>query len=223
MSMTRVAIVEDNPEFRETLGTFLRHQPDFALAGTFGGAEAALADARRAIDEHGQVVWDLVLMDIELPRMNGIEATRRLRELAPELPVVVLTVFENPSVILDAIAAGASGYVLKKTGARELVAQLRSVLDGGAPLSPAVAATLLEFVRRTGDTTPHADPRRLDLTERETDVLRRLVDGRTYDQTASDLGISASTVRTHVRAIYRKLQVHSVAEAVRKAVQAGLW
>ena len=222
MSMTRVAIVEDNPEFRETLGTFLRHQPDFALAGTFGGAEAALADARRAVDEHGRVGWDLVLMDIELPRMNGIDATRRLRELAPDLPVVVLTVFENPSVILDAIAAGASGYVLKKTGARELVAQLRSVLDGGAPLSPAVAATLLEFVRRSGDAT-HSDPRRLDLTDRETDVLRRLVDGRTYDQAASDLGISASTVRTHVRAIYRKLQVHSVAEAVRKAVQAGLW
>ena len=222
--MTRVAIVEDNPEFRETLATFLRHQPDFELVGTFAGAEAAIAEARRAFEASGSIGWDLVLMDIELPRMNGIEATRRLHELAPELPVVVLTVFENPSVIVEAIAAGASGYVLKKTGARELVSQLRSVLEGGAPLSPAVAATLLEFVRRSGTPVNRPpDPRRLDLTDRESDVLRRLVDGRTYEQTAADLGISASTVRTHVRAIYRKLQVHSVAEAVRKAVQAGMW
>ena len=221
--MTRIVIVEDNPEFRETLGTFLRHQPDFDLVATFGAAEPALAEAERAHAEGGRIGWDLVLMDIELPRMNGIEATRRLRGFDPDLPVVVLTVFENPSVIVEAIAAGASGYVLKKTSAKELVSQLRSVLDGGAPLSPAVAATLLEFVRRSSDATGRTAPQRLDLTDREMDVLRRLVDGRTYDQTAGDLGISASTVRTHVRAIYRKLQVHSVAEAVRKAVQAGLY
>jgi DNA-binding NarL/FixJ family response regulator len=221
--MTRVAVVEDHPEFRETLETFLRHQPGFELAGAYASAELALADARRECDSGGRTGWDLVLMDVELPGINGIEATRRLHALAPELPVVVLTVFESPQVILEAISAGASGYVLKKTGARELAAQLRAVLDGGAPLSPAVAATLLEFVRLGGaGRGAPADPKRLDLTERETDVLRRLVDGRTYDQTAADLGISASTVRTHIRAIYRKLQVHSVAEAVRKAVQSGL-
>jgi DNA-binding NarL/FixJ family response regulator len=221
--MTRVAIVEDNREYRETLETFVGHQPDFTLAAAFGSAEAALADARRHRATSGSLQWDLVLMDLELPGVNGIEATRRLRELEPSLPVVVLTVFENPRVILEAISAGASGYLLKKTGARELAAQLRSVLEGGAPLSPAVAATVLEFVRRSGGGDGGgAEPQRLDLTAREADVLRCLARGRTYDQTAADLGVSASTVRTHIRAIYRKLQVHSVAEAVRKAVLAGL-
>jgi DNA-binding NarL/FixJ family response regulator len=212
-----VAIVEDNQEYRETLETFVRHQADFELAGAYPSAELALAEARR------RPGWDLVLMDVELPGIDGIEATRRLRALDPDVAVVALTVFESPRVVLEAISAGVSGYVLKNTGARELAAQLRSVLDGGAPLSPAVAATLLEFVRRSGDgDRREVSPTRLDLTDRETDVLRRLVEGRTYDQTGADLGISASTVRTHVRALYRKLQVHSVAEAVRKAVRSGL-
>lgn len=219
--MTRVAIVEDNPEFRETLETFVRHQDGFELAASYGSAEPALSDARRLAAAGGG--WDLVLMDVELPGIDGIEATRRLREVFPEVPIVALTVFESPQVLLEAISAGVSGYVLKKTGARELAGQLRAVLDGGAPLSPAVAATLLDLVRRTGAAEGRGiDPSRLDLTDRETDVLRCLVAGKTYDRTAESLGISSSTVRTHVRAIYRKLQVHSVAEAVRKAVRSGL-
>jgi DNA-binding NarL/FixJ family response regulator len=222
-----VAIVEDHPGFRETLGAFVAHLPDFELADTFGVAEPAIEEARRRVRSGAALGWDLLLMDIELPRMSGIEATRRLRELAPELPIVVLTVFESPAVILEAIAAGASGYVLKKTHAKDLAALLRSVTDGGAPMSPSVAATLLEFVRRDalrdGDAASGSlRPSRLDLTDRESDVLRRLVAGRTYARAAEDLGVSESTIRTHVRAIYRKLQVHSVAAAVRKAVEAGL-
>lgn len=224
---TRVAIVEDHAEFRETLREFLAHLPDFEPVATFGAAESAIDEARRRTESRSDLGWDLLLMDVELPRMNGIEATRRLRVVSPELPIVVLTVFESPRVILDAIAAGASGYLLKKTGARELTACLRSVIEGGAPLSPAVAATLLEFVRRTaaregGRAQDGPDPRRLDLTPRESDVLRCLADGRTYAGAAARLGISESTVRVHVRGIYRKLQVHSVAAAVRIAIESGM-
>lgn len=222
----RVAIVEDHPGFRETLGAFVSHLPDFELTDTFGAAEPALEEAARRFRSGKGLGWDLVLMDVELPRVSGIEATRRLRELAPEIPVVVLTVFESPEVILEAIAAGASGYVLKKTNARDLATLLRSVAEGGAPMSPSVAAKVLEFVRRgaaAASAVPDANrPSRLDLTEREADVLRRLAEGRTYAKAAEDLGVTESTVRTHVRAIYRKLQVHSVAAAVRKAVQSGL-
>ena len=219
---TRVAIVEDNPTFRETLGAFVSHLEGFARVAEFGAAEPALYEARRRLVAGPDLGWDLVLMDVELPQMNGIDATRQLRKMAPDVPIVVLTVFENPQVILEAISAGASGYVLKKSSARELTAQLRAVMDGGAPLTPSVAATVLEFVRRVQPAVAPADPHRLDLTERETDVLRRLAEGRSYALAASDLGISESTVRTHVRAIYRKLQVHSVAAAVRLAVRSGL-
>ncbi len=227
IAIKRVAIVEDNSEFRESLGTFLAHLPGFACVDAFPAAESALGEARRRLDAGRELGWDLVLMDVELPRMNGIEATRQLRRIAPELGIVILTVFENPGTILQAISEGASGYILKKASARELSAHLRAIAEGGAPLSPAVAATLLEFVRsgqggERGREASSPDPTRLDLTERETEVLRRLVEGRTYGQTGDDLGISESTVRTHVRAIYRKLQVHSVAAAVRKAIQSGL-
>jgi len=228
MSDARVAIVEDNPAYRHSLGTFLGHARGFAVSDVFGNAEKFLAVVRdSALDEAG-APWDLVLMDIELPGKSGIEATRELRTSFPDLPVVMLTVFENPRVILEAISAGASGYVLKKATARELIGQLRGVMEGRAPLSPAVASTVIDIVRRlnaehaaTRDAGPPS-PTRLDLTAREQEVLRCLVRGFSYLQTADDLGISEGTVRTHVRSVYRKLQVHSVAQAIRKAMERGL-
>ncbi len=230
MSEIRVAIVEDNPRYRESLHTFLGHAPGFTVVDVFGSAEKLLAHADRLslrADNDG-APWTLVLMDIELPGSSGIEATRELRRLFPELSAVMLTVFEDPRVVLEAISAGASGYVLKKATSRELIDQLQAVLQGGAPLSPAVASTVIDIVRKLNADTPGTDaaaarsPSRLDLTEREQDVLRCLVRGRTYVETAGDLGISEGTVRTHVRAVYRKLQVHSVAQAIRKAMERGL-
>jgi len=227
----RIAIVEDNPGYRESLATLIGHARGFAVADLYGAAEGLLARARSLAQEDAGTPWDLVLMDIELPGKSGIEATRELRETAPDLPVVMLTVFEDPSVILEAISAGASGYVLKKATARELLDQLRSVMAGGAPLSPAVASKVLAIVRRLSvdehGSTPAkpgaaAVPSRLDLTDRELDVLRGLVRGLSYMETADHLGISEGTVRTHVRSVYRKLQVHSVAQAIRRAMDLGL-
>jgi len=228
MAEIRVAIVEDNPSYRESLRTFLGHARGFLVVDVFVNAETFLAFVRQDSKcDEGQP-WELVLMDIELPGMSGIEATRELRQLLPELPIVMLTVFEDPRVILEAISAGASGYVLKKATARELIDQLRGVMQGGAPLSPAVASTVIDIVRKLnadtggGSNAPAASPSRLDLTDRELDVLRCLVRGQSYAETATELGISDGTVRTHISAVYRKLQVHSVAQAIRKAMECGL-
>jgi len=218
----RVVAVEDDPGFRQTLETLMGHAPGFELCASFGSAEAALTEAARLATDDGIEGWDLVLMDISLGGMSGIRATERLRELDRELPIVVLTVFEEPGVIVEAIAAGANGYLLKKTNARELLFQLRSVVDGGAPLTPAVASTVLGLLRSGGPAATGAEPTRLDLTDREQEVLRCLVDGCKYREAAGRLGISIETVRSHVRSVYSKLQVHSVAAAVREAIRRGL-
>jgi DNA-binding NarL/FixJ family response regulator len=164
-------------------------------------------------------------MDLELPGIGGIDATRRLKRMRPDLPVVALTVFEEPATILEAIAAGVDGYLLKKTSAPELLALLRGVMAGGAPLTPAVARTLLDVVRAEsrGSHDPVRErPGRLDLSEREQDVLRGLVRGLGYKQIADESGTSLDTIRTHVRHVYRKLQVHSVAQAVSRAIRERL-
>lgn len=228
MDTIRTVIVDDDPQFRESLATFLEHVPGFELTAAYPAPERLLEAAAAMRGRSGTPQWDLVLMDIEMPRLDGIETVRRLRELWPDLPVVMLTVFEDPRTIVRAITAGASGYVLKKSSARELATQLRAVLEGGAPLSPAVASTVLGVVRELEQAGPPAgdgttgSPARLALSDRERDVLRALVQGLTYQQAADELGLSIGTIRTHVRSVYRKLQVNSVAQAVRKALDRGL-
>jgi DNA-binding NarL/FixJ family response regulator len=220
----QVVTVEDDPGFRETLETLMKHAPGFELCASFGSAEAALAEASRAESQGKIEGWGLVLMDISLGGMSGIEAIEQLRELDRDLPIVVLTVFEEPKVIVEAIAAGANGYLLKKTNAHELLFQLRSVVDGGAPLTPAVASTVLDLIRAGSPVSRLSGitPSRLDLTDREQEVLRCLVNGCKYRETAETLGISIETVRSHIRSVYGKLQVHSVAAAVREAIRRGL-
>ena len=217
----RVALVEDNARYRQSIELLFAHAPGFTLARSVGRAEVLLAEAER----NRPRAWDLVLMDLELPGIDGIEATRRLKALDPGVPVVALTVFEEPATILEAIGAGIDGYLLKKSSVVELLTLLRSVLGGGAPLTPAVARTLLDVVRNQPAARADADQvktARLDLSPREQDVLRGLVRGLGYKQIADADGTSLDTVRTHVRNIYRKLQVHSVAQAVGRAIRERL-
>jgi DNA-binding NarL/FixJ family response regulator len=216
----RVALVEDNARYRQSIELLMAHAPGFTLARSVTRAETLIADL-----ESGGARWDLVLMDLELPGISGIEATRRLKAINPALSVVVLTVFEEPATILDAIAAGVDGYLLKKTTAPEMLAQLRSILDGGAPLTSGVARTLLDLVRAQQRGAAGVGPEgvgRLDLSEREQEVLRGLVRGLSYKQVADQCDLSLDTVRTHVRNIYRKLRVHSVAQAVSRAIRERL-
>lgn len=215
MPITRVTVIEDDPRFRESLGALIELSPGFERAGTFPDAESALSAADSA--------WDLVLMDIELPGMNGIDATRELKLRVPHVRVVVITVFEDPATILRSICAGADGYLTKGTPAEELLHQLRYIMAGGPPLSAGVARTLLGMVRDGNEPTPSHGPRvDAGLTAREREVLDCLVDGLPYKQVAARLGISIETVRTHIRSVYSKLQVHSVVEAVTLALRNGL-
>jgi DNA-binding NarL/FixJ family response regulator len=214
MSRLSVLVIEDDAGYRQTLEDLLRHSDGLGLAGSFASAEAALAAETRC---------DIVLTDLELPGITGIEAARRFKERDARLKVVVLTVFEEPATILEAICAGADGYLLKKSRAKEIVDGLKSVAEGGSPLTPNVAHKLLAVVRRMSDVqAPGPSPTRLDLSEREQQVLRALVEGLSYKQVADVLGVSHSTVRSHVTATYRKLQVHSVAEAVSRALRERL-
>lgn len=214
----RVAIVEDNLAFRRSVELVLQHTPGFALAGSFG---SVMAMERAVRDPSGlAAAWSVVLMDLDLPGLSGVEGIRRLKAALPRLPVVVCTVFEEPATIIDAIGAGADGYLLKGASLSTLLEQLAVVVEGGASLSAPVARTLLQLVRQ--DHAPEAAPARLDLTDRERQVLRGLVDGLSYKQVADQLGISTNTVRTHIKALYRKLQVQNVAEAVSRAIRQRL-
>lgn len=219
----RTITVEDDRRYRESLEELLGSTPDFALAGSFASAEAALEGAG---GDDGEA-WNLVLMDVELPGMDGIAATRRMKRLNPDALVVVLTVFDEPDTILEAICAGADGYLAKRSPAEEILDELRSIMAGGSPLSPGVARTVLRLLRRFGPgptdgRTSSGGRPEVDLTEREQDVLRCLVEGLPYKQAADRLGISHNTVRSHVRNIYGKLQVQNVAQAVSRALREGL-
>jgi len=218
----RIAVIEDDRRYRASLEQLFGQTAGFRLAGSFGSPPAAIAAAERDAQANG-IPWDVVVLDLEMPQMNGIEATRRLKALSPGLKVLVLTVFEDPAAILDAIAAGADGYLLKKARARELLDAVRAVTTGGAPLTAEVARKVVDVLRTLNAASGSGgSPTRLDLTEREQQVLRALVDGFSYKQAADKLGIGLGTVRSHVGSIYRKLQVHNVAEAVSRAVRQRL-
>lgn len=215
----RVLLIEDDARYRASIETLLGHTPDLVLAASHRSAEAALAWVDARLDQPR--AFDLALVDIDLPGKSGIDTARDLKARLPEIQVVMLTVFEEPTTVLRAICAGADGYLLKKASARELVDQLRASGGGGTPMSADVARTMLELVRRLGPGEPSQRPA-LDLTPREQDVLRCLVRGRSYKQTAAELELSIDTIRTHIRTLYKKLQVHSVAEAVTRALREQL-
>jgi DNA-binding NarL/FixJ family response regulator len=226
LAIIKTVAVEDDSRYRAGLEALLGHSADFDLVHSFPSAEAALT----ALAEHACLasgpLWDLILMDLDLPGMDGIAATRAAKDMAPETAVVVLTVFEESHTVLRAICAGADGYLAKRARPDEILSELRSVMSGGAPLSAGVARTVLNLLRGQEGADPGGRPRsgamKLDLTEREQDVLRCLVGGMSYKQVAHELAISHDTVRSHVRNVYSKLQVHNVAEAVSRAIREGL-
>ena len=204
--MAKVMLVEDNKGLREALTAALTatgHQ----VVGAFGEGAGAIAAARA-------LRADVAIVDLGLPGLSGEATIRRLRAEVPSLPVLVLTVFEEPQRIVGAIQAGAQGYLLKGEGIDAICRSLHDVMNGLAPLSAAVAKSLLDTV---AGTAPPALPEPLTVRERE--VLVLLVDGHSYDSSARSLGITLGTVQTHVKSLYRKLEVNSKAEAVLSAVR----
>jgi len=204
----RAIIVEDQKNLREGLATLISFTPGFELAGAFRTMEEALARVQHDVP-------DVVLTDIGLPGMSGIEGTRKLKDQYPDLVVLVLTVYDDNERIFDALCAGASGYLLKQTEPADLLKSVKEAVAGGAPMSPEVAARVIKIFREV------RPPEKADyqLTPNEQRLLKLLVDGHNYVTAAEELGISYNTIKFHVRNIYDKLQVHSKSEAVAIAMR----
>ncbi len=209
----RVVVVEDHPIFRDGVVQCLNAEPDFTIAGVW---ETAVIDLAVLADQ----APDIVLMDVELPGGSGIEATERLRAALPDVRVVMLTAFSDPDLLFAAMQAGAVGYLLKHTPAAELAPTLRRIADGEHLLSPDVASRVLRaFDARRAPTPRTTLPH---LSAREEEVLKLLATGETNRQIARRLFVSEETVKSHVAAIFRKLEVSDRTRAAVLAVRAGL-
>ncbi len=204
----KVAIIEDLRQIREGLATLIDMTEGYRCTGRYGSVEEALAAISRDVP-------DVLLSDIGLPGMNGIEGVRILKERYPQLVVLMLSVYEDDERIFDALCAGATGYLLKKTPPARLIESLKEAFEGGAPMSPEVARRVITLFR---DFRP---PQRADydLTPHETRLLKLLVEGHNYKTAAFELNVSVNTVSFHLKKIYEKLQVHSKSEAVAKALR----
>jgi DNA-binding NarL/FixJ family response regulator len=204
----RVAIIEDQTRIREGLRTLIDGTPGYRCTSSFGSMEEAL-------EKIGDAPPTVVLVDIGLPGMSGIEGMRRLKQCYPGVLLVMLTIYDDDRRIFEAICAGACGYLLKSTPPARLLDSLREVVSGGAPMSPHVARRVMELFR---DLRPpaHAD---YGLTPHELRLLGLLVDGHNFKTAAVETGVSTSTVAWYMRRIYEKLHVHSKSEAVAKALR----
>jgi DNA-binding NarL/FixJ family response regulator len=208
LASIKVAIIEDQREVREGLAILINGTTGFRCVGSFRTMEEAL---RLIANE----LPDVILTDLGLPGMNGIEGIRILKKRHLEVPIVALTVYDDDGEIFDALCAGASGYLLKDTQPARLLECLREVVAGGAPMSPEVARRVIELFR---EFRPPARASH-NLTPAETELLKLLIEGHNYKTAAAEIGISINTVSFHLRNIYEKLQVHSKTEAVAKALR----
>ncbi len=216
MSRYRLLLVDDHTLFREGLASILASQPDMEVVGEASDGLEALVKAR-ALRPH------LILMDVQMPGMDGVEATRRIHRELPDTAVVMLTVRDDDELLFEALKSGASGYILKATGSRRLIEMLRAALQGEAALSPALAARVLGEFRRISALLPEDfQPEALALTDREQEVLLLISRKATDKEIAEHLGISLYTVKSHVRNILNKLQVSSRREAAYLARKRGL-
>jgi DNA-binding NarL/FixJ family response regulator len=200
-----VSFVEDNDQLRATLARVLRRAEGFQFVTEYGDAETALKGLPGERPE-------VVLMDINLPGMNGVECVRQLKQLAPQMQVIMLTVYEDTENIFNALAAGATGYMLKRTPRAELLEAIKEVHGGGSPMTTHIARKVVQSFNRP---LPSPQPTEA-LSEREQQVLDCLSQGFLYKEIAEKLGISYETVHTYIRRIYEKLQVRTRTEAVAK-------
>ena len=207
----RTAIIEDQDDIREGLASLIGFTPGFKSCGSYGSMEEALDRMRRDVP-------DVVLSDIGLPGMDGIQGIKILKERYPNILILMLTVYDDDERIFDALCAGANGYLLKRTPPAKLLESLREAVDGGSPMSPEVASKVIRLFREIRP-PERAD---YDLTPHELRLLKLLVDGNNYNTAAKELKSSINTVKFYIKRIYEKLQVHSKSEAVAKALRERL-
>lgn len=203
-----IIIYEDNDALRKSLEELLSLSDEFCVTESFNNALGVEQEVKQNSPQ-------VILMDIDMPGMTGIEAVKKIRSFDQKVYIIMLTVFDDNAHILDAICAGASGYILKKNVSEKLVPAIREVLSEGASLSPSVAKMIIASMQQSA-------PKNYDFTKREKDILALLCKGNSYKMIASELNLAFETIRSYIKKIYEKLQVHSATEAVSKAINEKL-
>jgi DNA-binding NarL/FixJ family response regulator len=201
----KIVIYEDTLPLRESLSALIGKNPPFELTGAFENCTSVKEDM-------AALQPDIVLMDIGLPGISGIEGVKIIRHYFPHVEVIMLTVFDDDENIFNAICAGATGYLLKKTSNEKILEAIEDVYNGGAPITSSIAKRILQHFPRQASPGEEINK----LTAREKQVLQLLSNGNSYKMVAAELSISIDSVRTHIRRLYEKLQVHSVTEAIHK-------
>jgi DNA-binding NarL/FixJ family response regulator len=201
--ITKVLIIEDNEMVKDGFALLINSMEGFEVSGKFGSCETAI----KAIQLEKPKV---VLMDIDLPGMNGIEGTKKIKKMHPDVDIIVITVHEDSELVFEALCAGASGYITKNSDYSRLLDAINEVKNGGAPMSSNIARMVVESFQKNTDSP---------LTARETEVLELLSKGKSYTVIADELFIHKETVKSHIKNIYFKLQVNSKAEAIEKAIK----
>ena len=205
----KVTIFEDNTNLRRGLTTLINGSDGFECAGAFGNCDNLIKNITDSKP-------DVVLMDIEMPGMDGIEAVKMLKPQFPEIKILMETIFEDDEKVFQSICNGAEGYILKNTPPAQILEAIKEILEGGAPMTPSIASKVLAMFK-SGTSFPKDES--YNLTDREREILKYLVDGMSYKAVADKCFVSLDTVSTHVKNIYKKLQVHSKSEAVSKAIK----
>ncbi len=209
MDIIKVAVFDDNKPRRELLKLLLNSSDNLVCTGAF-------EDCRNVVKNISVNVPDVVLMDIDMPNVNGIEGLKLLKEYYPEVKIMMQTIFEDDENIFNAIVAGADGYILKKTPPAKLLEAITDIMMGGAPMSPTIARQVLQLFNNKHQ---RVEKKNFDLTQREEEILSLLVKGLSYKMIAAKCNISYPTVNTHVSHIYEKLHVSCGTEAVAKAIE----
>ena len=209
--MIKVAVFDDNQAWRELLGMLIHSTPGMQCTGTF-------EDCREAVKNIGQNVPDVILMDIDMPHVDGISGLQLIKDQFPAVRIMMQTVFEQDDKIFEAIRAGADGYLLKTTPPAKIIDAISELMAGGAPMTPTVARQVLQLFNGKNK-KPQSS---FNLTERELEILAMLVQGLSYKIIASKCFVSYSTINSHISHIYQKLHVKSGTEAVAKAIEQNL-
>ena len=205
---TRILIYDDNAALRTSMEALLNDEPDLEVLAAMPNAETIMEDLQAFSP-------DVVLMDIDMPVINGVKAVRLIRKINTNIPIIMLTVFDDNENIFNAVCAGATGYILKRYATEEVPNAIRNVMTGGAPMTGSVARKVLQMVPQA----KNEQQEKADLSAKETAILQLLVNGYSYKMIASETGISIDTVRFHIKKIYDKLHVHSATEAVSRALK----
>ncbi len=211
--MIKVAIVEDNKTIREGLKLLIDGTEGYSCVGDYTICEDL-------ISELSELDVDVILMDIDLPGISGIEGMKRIKQISTDYTILILTIYDENELIFEALCAGASGYLVKKTPPAKLLEAIKDAYEGGAPMTSNIARKVVDFFQKTQPIQKKEES--FQLTKREKEVLAGLVNGSSYKAIADSLNISVDTVRFHFRNIYKKLHVHSQSEAVVKAIKEGL-